>query len=104
MNRKLIFLLVLLIPGLYALDFWYQMTHQYAILEHEFEITAETEFIPELIDNVVIGDDFAHFSWKLYLKLLKYDRRLKAGNYQSEGDTVSRHQLIQHILSGPNKK
>jgi UPF0755 protein len=104
MNRKLIFLLVLLIPGLYALDFWYQMTHQYAILEHEFEITAETEFIPELIDNVVIGDDFAHFSWKLYLKLLKYDRRLKAGNYQIEGDTVSRHQLIQHILRGPNKK
>ena len=104
MNFKKLFLFCILLIGIVLFWFWYNISHQYEVKQKEFEITSNTTFIPELIDNVIIGNDFSHTAWKLYLKVFKYDTRLKSGVYTIESDTISRGELIQKLLRGPEKK
>lgn len=105
MSFKQTFITLVLIILVWNIGFfWYKLHHAYPLHEHEFQITPTTTNIPTFIDTVVLDNKMPKFYWKIYLRLFKYDTRLKSGSYTITSPTLSRTEIIQKLVQGPVPK
>lgn len=105
MSRKSIFFIIIFLIVLFEVSlFSYKVFHKYPVVNSEFEITNETGSIPVFIDSVVLENQMQNRYWKYYLRMFKYDTRLKSGVYSMTSEKVSRADIIKMLVSGPPKK
>lgn len=103
--KKYLFIVITLFIVIIGFDFWRSMYKSQPIVQKVFTIDAETKSIPLFVDTFVYDNSqVLNWYWDFYLRLFKYDTRLKSGEYELTQDSMSRVELIQVLLAGPDKK
>lgn len=80
--------------------FLYMIYHEYPVQKKSFSITNETKSIYAFIDEEIFGKNAPNIFWKIYLKAIKADTRLKSGDYVLSSDRISRAKIINILIKG----